>query len=64
MIDSRGDMDVEGLLRIVLVLVILLLVLEVLGEVFGLLFGILGFLQPLILLAVAALLVLWLADRL
>jgi len=64
MIDSRGDMDVDGLLRIVLVLVILLLVLEIVGELFGLLLGVLGFLQPFIMLAIAALVVLWLADRL
>lgn len=62
--NTRGDMDVDGLLRIVLVLVILLLVLEIVGEVFGLLLGVLGFLQPLVLLGLLVLLVLWLTDRL
>jgi len=64
MMDARGDMDVDGLIRIVLVLVILLLVLEIVGELFGWLVALLGLFQPLIMLAIAALLVLWLADRL
>lgn len=60
----RGDVDVETLLRIALVLVIVVLVLEILSVLVRGLATVLGFLQPLILLAVAALIVLWLLDRL
>ena len=62
--DSRADVEVETLLRIALVLVIIVLVLELLSMLVSGLAWLLGFLQPLILLAVAALIVLWLLDRL
>lgn len=64
MMDSRADVEVETLLRIALVLVIVVLVLELLSMLISGLASLLGFLQPLILLAVAVLIVLWLLDRL
>ncbi|WP_238478266.1 DUF7554 family protein [Natranaeroarchaeum sulfidigenes] len=64
MMDSRADVEVETLLRIALVLVIVVLVLELLSMLISGLASLLGFLQPLILLAVAVLIVLWLFDRL
>ncbi len=64
MMDSRADIEVETLLRIALVLVIVVLVLELLSMLISGLATLLGFLQPVILLAVAVLIVLWLVDRL
>ena len=61
---DRGSLDVDSLLRIVLVLVVIWLVLEVVGAVLGILGELLGPLRPLLGLAVVALLVLWLTDRL
>jgi hypothetical protein len=61
---DRGSLDVDSLLRIVLVLVVIWLVLEVVGGVLGILGELLGPLRPLLGLAVVALLVLWLTDRL
>jgi hypothetical protein len=61
---DRGDLDVDSLLRIVLVLVVIWLVLEVVGGILGILGELLGPLRPLLGLVVVALLVLWLTDRL
>jgi hypothetical protein len=60
---DRGSLDVDSLLRIVLVLVVIWLVLEVVGGILGILGELLGPLRPLLGLAVVALLVLWLTDR-
>lgn len=57
---TRAGLDVEDLLKIVLVLVIVLLALEVVGafvDVF------LGLLRPLVALAILAIVVLYLLDR-
>ena len=64
MSDSRAKMELADLARIALVLVILLLVVQLVGKLFGWFLGLLLVLRPVILLAVAALAVLWLADRL
>jgi hypothetical protein len=60
-------MDVDDLLRILLVLVIVWVALEVVTELFefllGPLFGLLSLLKPVIGLVVLALIVLWLVDR-
>ncbi|MDS0296042.1 DUF7554 family protein [Halogeometricum luteum] len=61
--DARGKLDVEDLLRLVLVLVVVWLVLEIVGGVLGILAGLLGPLRPLLGIAVVALIVLWLLDR-
>ena len=61
--DTRGKLDVEDLLRLVLVLVVVWLVLEIVGGVLGILAGLLGPLRPLLGVVVVALIVLWLFDR-
>jgi hypothetical protein len=60
---DRADLDVEDLLRLVLLLVVVWLVFEIVGEVLGILGAILGPLRPLLGLVVVALIVLWLLDR-
>ncbi|QCC46333.1 DUF7554 family protein [Halobellus limi] len=57
---DRAALEVEDLLKIVLVLVVILLVLEILDAAFGLLFGFAG---PLVGLVIIVLIVLWLLDR-
>lgn len=64
MSDSRAKIELADLARIALVLVVLLLVLEVVGKLFSWAFGLLFLLRPVLLLVVAAVVVLWLADRL
>lgn len=60
----RGAIDVEDLLKVVLVLVIIWLGINVLEEFLGLLLGSLfGLLQPLLGLVILALIVLWLLDK-
>ena len=60
---DRAAIEVETLLKIVIVLVILWLALEVLDAVFGLLLGFFWFLQPLLGVVLLVLLILWLLDR-
>ena len=60
---DRGALDVDTLIKIVLLLVIFWLVLEVLETVLGLLRGVFWFLQPLLAVVVLVLLILWLVDR-
>ena len=60
---DRGALEVDTLLRIVLILVVLWLGLEILESIFGLLGRMFWFLQPLLGLALLVLLVLWLLDR-
>lgn len=61
---DRAAVDVDTLLKVVLVLVLVWLALEILGEVIDIAFGIFGFLRPIIGLIILALIVLWLLDRL
>jgi len=60
---NRAALDVESLLRIVLLLVIVWLVLRVLGEVLHIFFGIFRFVPDLIAVAIVVVIVLWLYDR-
>lgn len=62
--DARAALDVEDLLKVVLVLVAVWLVLEILDTVLGIALAVLGWLRPLLGLVVVALIVLWLVDRL
>ncbi|WP_256288535.1 DUF7554 family protein [Halobellus inordinatus] len=60
---DRAELEVEDLLKVVLVLVVIWLVLEVVGGILGILAELLGPLRPFLGLAVVALIVLWLLDR-
>lgn len=62
--DSRGTLDVETLLKLVLALVAALLVLEIVETLVGTVAGLLGPFAVLVQLAIAVLIVLWLLDRL
>jgi len=57
---NRGELEVEDLLKIVLVLVVVWLALEIVGEIVGTLAAIAG---PIVGLLIAAIIVLWLLDR-
>ncbi|MFD1598486.1 DUF7554 family protein [Halobellus rarus] len=57
---DRAALEVEDLLKIVLVLVVILLVLEILDAAFGFIFSFAG---PLVGLVIIVLIVLWLLDR-
>ncbi|WP_224270585.1 DUF7554 family protein [Haloprofundus salinisoli] len=61
---SRAKLDVEDLLKVVLVLVVVWLVLEIVETALGIVGGLLGPLQPLLGLIVVTLIVLWFFDRL
>jgi hypothetical protein len=60
---DRAAIDVDDLLKIVLVLVVVWLALEVVETVLDLTFGLLGALRPFVGLIVLILIVLWLLDR-
>lgn len=60
---NRGKIDVDTLLKIVLLLVVIWLALEIVGEVLGLFGALLGPLQPLLGIALLILLVLYITDR-
>lgn len=60
----RGELEVETLLKIVLVLIALLLALRVLQALISGIAGLLGPFFLIIQLAIAVLIVLWLLDRL
>lgn len=64
MFGTRGDLDVETLLKIVLGLVVIVLILEVVEEILEFGFWLLGPLRPLLWLAIVVLIVLWLLGRL
>lgn len=57
---DRAELEVESLLKIVLVLVVVWLALQILGEFVNTLAALVG---PVIGLLIAALIVLWLLDR-
>ena len=63
MSDSRGEIEVETLLKLVLGLVAVLLVLEILEAVISGLAWLLGPFFVVVQLAIAVLIVLWLLDR-
>jgi hypothetical protein len=60
---DRGDLDVDFLLKVVLVLVVIWLALEVVETLLDLAFGLLGLLRPFVGLLVVVLIVLFLLDR-
>ncbi|WP_247010422.1 DUF7554 family protein [Halorientalis litorea] len=61
--DSRAALDVDDLLKIVLLLVVVWIVLEIVGEFFELVAGLLGPLQPVLGLLIVVLIVLYFLDR-
>lgn len=61
---SRAELEVEDLLKIVLVLVVVWLALEIVGGILDVLTDLLGFFRPVLGLVVVLLIVLWLLDRL
>ncbi|WP_254522024.1 DUF7554 family protein [Natrinema caseinilyticum] len=61
---SRGELEVETLLKLVLGLVAILLVLEILEAAIGTIAGLFGPFVVVVQLAIAVLIVLWLLDRL
>jgi hypothetical protein len=62
--DTRGELEVETLLKIVLGLVAVLLVLQIVQALISGIASLLGPFFFLVQLAIAVLIVLWLADRL
>lgn len=62
MAQSRGNIDTDGLLKIILVLVVIWLGLEVLEAFVGSLADALGVARPIVGLVILALLVAWLLD--
>lgn len=60
--DTRADIDVEDLLKLILVLVLVWIALEIVGLVLGTLGALLGPLRPLLGLVILALIVLWFLD--
>ncbi|WP_226482394.1 DUF7554 family protein [Natrinema amylolyticum] len=63
MFDTRGEIGVESLLKLILGLIAVLLVLEVVGAVIGSLTSLLGPFTLVIQLAIAVMIILWLLDR-
>ena len=63
-IDDRADIEAESVLKLILVLVLVWIALEVVGEFLDILGGLLGPFRPLLGLAIVAIIVLWLLDRL
>lgn len=62
--DRRGVIEVETLLKVILVLVLIWIVLEILGEIVQTSLALLGPFRPLLGLAIVILIILWLLDRL
>lgn len=61
--DRRADLDVEDLLKIILVLVIVWIAIEIVGDIVGLVAGLLGPFRPLLGLVIVVLIVLYFLDR-
>lgn len=64
MVDIRGAVDVDTLLKVILVLVIVWIVLEILGTLVETSLALLGPFRPLLGLVIVVLIILWLLDRL
>jgi len=60
---SRAAVDVEDLLKLVLILVVIWLALSIVEAAFDIFFGLFSFLPQLVGLVVVVLIVLWLFDR-
>ncbi|QFU81941.1 DUF7554 family protein [Natronorubrum aibiense] len=63
MLDTRGELEVETLLKIVLGLVAVLLILQILQALISGIASLLGPFFLLVQIAIAVLIVLWLVDR-
>lgn len=63
MLSDRAAIDVDDLLKVILVLVVIWLVLEIFDTILSITLGLFGPLRPVIGLVVLALIVLWLFDR-
>ncbi|WP_053946746.1 DUF7554 family protein [Halolamina sediminis] len=61
--NTRGSLDAEDLLKLILLLVVVWLVISVLDGVLGLFQDILSFFPDLIGLVIVVLVILWLLDR-
>ncbi|QKY20642.1 hypothetical protein B4589_009720 [Halolamina sp. CBA1230] len=61
--DTRGNLEAEDLLKLILVLVVAWLVIGLLGEVLELFTGLLGLLPDLLGVVIIVLVILWLLDR-
>ena len=61
--NTRGNLDAEDLLKLILVLVVAWLVIGLLGEVLELFTGLLGLLPDLLGIVIVILVILWLLDR-
>ena len=61
--DRRGSLEVEDLLKIILILVVVWIGLEIIGEALGLLTGLIGFLPDILSLVIIIVVILWLLDR-
>lgn len=61
---ERGALDIDDLLKVILVLVILWLILEILGTLLSITFGFFSRLGPFLGLLVVVLIVLWYFDYL
>lgn len=61
---DRAELDVDTLLKVVLVLIVVWIGLEIVEGIFGILGFLLGPFQPLLGLVVIVLIVLWLTGRL
>ncbi|WP_435119560.1 DUF7554 family protein [Halolamina sp. C58] len=61
--NTRGKLEAEDLLKVILVLVVVWLAIEVLDEVLGLFANLLGLLPDLLGIVIVVLVILWLLDR-
>lgn len=61
---DRGALEVEDLLKLILVLVVVWIALEIVGEILHVLTGIVRLVPPLLGVVVVVLIVLWLTDNL
>lgn len=61
--DTRGDLEAEDLLKLILVLVVVWLAIGLLGEVLDLFTGLLGLVPDILGLVIVVLVILWLLDR-
>lgn len=62
--NERAALDVENLLKVVLVLVVVWLILEIVGEVVGLFTSVIGLFSPLLAVLVVVLIALWFFEYL
>ncbi|NHX37020.1 MULTISPECIES: DUF7554 family protein [Halolamina] len=61
--DTRGSLEAEDLLKLILLLVVVWLAIELLGEVLQLFTGLLGLIPDLLGIVIIVLVILWLLDR-